>query len=274
MELPEAEVVCRQLQEKLAGRRLNDLHVHTAGFVQNPDRLDLRGLDVRAVRRMGKLGVISLSRNGRGEKRIVALRFGMTGQLRFQSSGETALNHTHVRFVFGASELHFRDARRFGKVVVFGRDRWEEWARSTLGPDPFEVDPGEWAARVRAHRAPIKHILLNQKIISGVGNIYSDEALFEAGIHPLALGHRLPVTALKRLHSSLTEILRRAIASGGSTISDFVDVDGHPGRFQEQHQVYGKFRRPCPKCGRPLQRVREPSRSFTYCEKCQRRRPK
>ena len=124
--------------------------------------------------------------------------------------------------------------------------------------------------RLKARRGRLKPLLLNQSVLAGVGNIYCDEALFRAGLHPLAVAARVSRKRLEKLHAALVEILNEAILAGGSSISDYVDAEGRPGSFQEQHQVYGREGEPCPRCGSPIRRIVVGQRGTHYCAKCQR----
>jgi len=139
-----------------------------------------------------------------------------------------------------------------------------------LGPDAFEISAEEFAARLKDRRGSIKPLLLNQRFLRGLGNIYCDEALFRAGIHPLAVAARLSRARVGRLHAAIQEVLGEAIASGGSSISDYVDAEGRRGWFQMQHRVYGKEGEPCPSCGAPIRRIVVAQRGTHYCPRCQR----
>ncbi len=140
-----------------------------------------------------------------------------------------------------------------------------------LGPEPLEIPFEDFAARVKCHRTRMKSLLLNQTFVRGVGNIYADEALFRAGIHPLALSHRLRADRVRRLYDAMVEVLQEAIAAGGSSISDYVDAEGRKGFFQISHRVYQRTGEPCVVCGTPIRRVVVAQRSSHFCPRCQRR---
>jgi len=140
-----------------------------------------------------------------------------------------------------------------------------------LGPEPLEVTLAEFAARLKRRKARIKSVLLDQRFVRGVGNIYADEALFRAGIHPLAIGARLRPERVKRLREAIVEVLTQAIEKGGSSISDYVDAEGRRGFFQFEHRVYQRTGEPCVNCGAPIRRTLVAQRGTHYCAKCQRR---
>ena len=140
---------------------------------------------------------------------------------------------------------------------------------AALGPDPLEIRCDSFVEAVRRHKTRIKSLLLNQNFLRGLGNIYVDETLFRAGIHPEALSFRLKPARLRTLHRVIVEVLEESIAAGGSSISDYVDSSGRQGSFQEMHQVYGKEREPCVRCGSPIERMVVAQRGTHYCKRCQ-----
>ncbi|MBI2890098.1 MAG: bifunctional DNA-formamidopyrimidine glycosylase/DNA-(apurinic or apyrimidinic site) lyase [Nitrospirae bacterium] len=269
MELPEAEVLCRQLRESLGGRRIASVQILTPAFVEGTARA-LAGGRISSVTRYGKAIALDLAR-GRAAEVVVLLQLGMTGQLLLREDGSALQPHTHIVLGFEGHNrvLHVRDARRFGRMVVMSPHAFSMWRLDNTAADPLGMSASEFCRRVRVRRAPIKRVLLNQRVVAGIGNIYSDEALFEAGLHPMSPACSFPDEDLGRLHAALARVLSRAIAAGGSTISDFVDLYGRKGGFQRQHRIYGRYGRPCPECGTVLRRIRETSRSFTYCPRCQ-----
>jgi formamidopyrimidine-DNA glycosylase len=188
----------------------------------------------------------------------------MTGRLLVDSPGGTIPKHTHlIARLASGRELRFIDPRRFGRLSVVR----EEFRAA--GSEPLEVDSEQFANLFRKRKAPIKAALLNQKLLSGVGNIYADEALFRAGVRPRRRANTLTREQLRRLLDCLKEVLAQAIAAGGSSVSDYVDAAGEPGFFQVHHRVYGREGQPCLRCGTPIKRVVIAGRSAHYCPKCQ-----
>jgi formamidopyrimidine-DNA glycosylase len=141
----------------------------------------------------------------------------------------------------------------------------------SLGPDPLAIDGERFVGLVRSHRGRIKPLLLNQRFLRGLGNIYVDESLFAAGIHPLAVAARLPRQRLHRLHECIQQTLQSAIEHGGSSISDYVNSEGRRGGFQDLHAVYGREDLPCLVCGTPVRRIVVAQRGTHLCPKCQKR---
>jgi len=201
------------------------------------------------------------------------VHLGMTGQL-FLATGkpEPRQKHDHVLFIFsGKKSLLFRDIRRFGGLFC-RRSRREPLTRGmeALAPDPFELPARDFVRLLKQRTGILKSLLLNQTIISGIGNIYADESLHRAGIDP----RRRPITVsparLALLHEKINETLKEAIASGGSSINDYKHLNGASGRFQDLHRVYGQAGRPCRECRTIIRRVVISGRSTHFCPRCQR----
>jgi formamidopyrimidine-DNA glycosylase len=191
------------------------------------------------------------------------VHLGMTGSLIVCSSGAEPEKHTHaiLRLASGR-DLRFVDPRRFGRLSVV--ETFE-----APGAEPLEISFDKFAALFRGRKTPIKSALLNQKLLSGVGNIYADEALFRAGVRPRRRAASLTRQELVRLHLGLKKVLRQAIRLGGSSISDYVDADGSEGFFQLKHRVYGREGKPCLVCKTPIKRIVIAGRSSHYCPRCQ-----
>ena len=162
------------------------------------------------------------------------------------------------------NELHFVDPRRFGRLSVSQNGDFE-----AVGSEPLEVEVEKFVALFGGRKTPIKSALLNQNLLRGVGNIYADESLFRAGIRPRRRAATLTRERLRKLYLSVQEVLKEAIALGGSSISDYVDADGEEGFFQLQHRVYGREGEPCLVCQKPVKRIVIAGRSSHYCPKCQ-----
>ena len=195
-----------------------------------------------------------------GEQRAVEVEEG--GDVLWGRGHRTASTATRTRgLLFGSGEV----AAAFPNYGHGLPARVEK-----LGPEPLEVTLAEFAGRLKRRKARIKSVLLDQHFVRGVGNIYADEALFRAGIHPLAIGARLRPERVKRLHAAIVEVLTQAIAKGGSSISDYVDADGRRGFFQFEHRVYQRTGEPCVVCGAAIRRTLVAQRGTHYCPRCQR----
>jgi formamidopyrimidine-DNA glycosylase len=283
-ELPEVETVVRSLRPSLVGRRITsvDLPARSANGTggRRLQRLldvppgvfakELSGVRVKSVCRYGKNILMMLDREGNREPEACLLvHLGMTGRLQFERMPEGVRPHTHVIFNLDAPDcwLHFSDPRRFGKLRVVERN---DPQLEKLGPDPLEISREEFVERVRSRRAMLKSLLLDQRFLRGLGNIYADESLSRAGLQPAAIGARLSRHRAARLYDAIRETLTEAIALGGSSISSYVDAEGRQGWFQQVHQVYGRTGEPCLRCGGPIRRMVIASRSTHYCPRCQR----
>jgi formamidopyrimidine-DNA glycosylase len=195
---------------------------------------------------------------------LLLVHLGMTGKLLLE---EAPGAYTRALFALDRGLLCYDDVRMFGRIELAERLP----ARiSRLGPEPLAVSADELYKLLRAHRSQIKPLLLNQSFLRGLGNIYTDEALFRARIHPRAIASHLSRERAARLHQAIVEVLTMAIERGGSSISDYVDAEGRKGWFQFSHQVYQKTGEPCPCCSTPIRRILVAQRGTHYCPKCQR----
>jgi formamidopyrimidine-DNA glycosylase len=291
-ELPEVETIVRSLQPLVTGRRIVDAELPSstangagsailrrilrepAWRAPNDFVSAIRGASILGVRRHGKHLVFDLrSSNGAKSPRSLLIHLGMTGRLTSEETPEPRSAHTHLILSLDGSLdkpsrwLHYTDIRRFGRWQLL--DASSEALRS-LGPDPLEITFAEFAALLRSRRAMLKSLLLDQHFLRGLGNIYADESLFRARIHPAALAARLTREQAKRLHRGIRETLRLAIAAGGSSIANFVDGLGNSGYFQHEHQVYQRTGQPCVRCGCRIRKMLIASRSTHFCPRCQR----
>jgi formamidopyrimidine-DNA glycosylase len=254
-ELPEAETIVRGLRPHLEGRRL--VRVEFLAPRVSRDAAELfEGLRVEQVRRYGKQVELLFEAGAR-----MRIKLGMTGALLWM--GQPGC-HTRARLeIEGGGVLLFDDIRQFGSI---------EWGGdSRLGPDPFEISEIEFARRLRRRSTQVKRALLDQSLIRGLGNIYTDEALFRARIDPRARTRRLTLERACRLHREIVALLNEAIECRGSSVSDYVDAAGERGGFQWRHQVYRKTGQPCPRCGSPIQRIVLAQRGTHFCPRCQAR---
>jgi formamidopyrimidine-DNA glycosylase len=194
----------------------------------------------------------------------------MTGQLQ-ECPADAALDgHTHfVLRLAGRRELRFRDVRKFGRLRILGPGEGEAAFLESLGPEPLEVDWPLFAELIRRRKGRLKSLLLNQRFLAGIGNIYADEILFEAGLHPLRPASRLGPSRTRKLWSSMRRVLARAVSRGGSSIRDYADAGGRPGRFQLEHKVYGRGGLACRRCGTAVRRLVVGGRSTHFCPRCQ-----
>jgi len=284
-ELPEVETVARGLQATVAGRRILSVTLRKTDFIDDPAAIEreLPGRHIVKIERFGKFMLLQL-----GNRMALAapgaaideaapvdvseallVHLGMTGHLAPHVPEQPLAKHTHVTFTLDdGRELRYTDPRRFGRMAYLtGAALTEELER--FGADPLHVDAEEFARRVHASRARIKALLLDQGVLRGVGNIYADESLWKAKIHPAKTGARLTSAELEALRKELRKILLKAIELRGSSVSDFVDAGGIPGDYQQYHKVYGREGQSCPRCGAKIKRIIVAGRSSHFCLGCQ-----
>ena len=278
-ELPEVETVARGLQREVAGRRIVSVTLGKTDFIDDPAVVEreLPGQRICLVERYGKFLLLRLEQAEEGHKKTeeaaLLVHLGMTGMMMPQSLNEPHMKHTHVVLLLDdGRELRYIDPRRFGRMAYLAGPVLREELRR-FGADPLEAGLEEFTQRIRGRRARIKALLLDQSVLRGVGNIYADESLWKARIHPAHLGSRLKPTQMKALHRALQEILRKAIVMRGSSISDFLDAEGLPGEYQRHHRVYGREGKPCFRCRTPVRRVIVAGRSSYFCPNCQKAPP-
>ena len=269
-ELPEVETVVRDLAPLLVGRT-----IHTARAsrkkLRRPWRVEwsraVIGGRIEAVRRRGKWILIDLAGGP-----VLRIHLGMTGQFTVAAKNESERDHLHL--VFGldnATELRFRDPRRFGAAEWFAdRGVVEASMNSELGPEPFGIDAIDFRRALRGTSRNLKAILLDQSVVAGVGNIYADEALFQARLYPGRRGNSLSPKECDRLRAAIEMVLARAIESRGSTIRDYVGGSGLRGGFQNEFAVYGRTGETCETCATPVKCIRLAGRASHFCPVCQR----
>jgi formamidopyrimidine-DNA glycosylase len=273
-ELPEVETIARGVDERLRGDGIVEVWFssHTQPF-KNPPAEQAAGLEGRtilAVRRVGKHIVCDLA-TAAGEPPSAQwiVHLGMTGRLLVTSPEAPVAAHTHARLALASGrEMRFVDPRRFGRLEFRELARKEAFAGP--GTEPTTISPEDFAELFRGRRLAIKAALLNQTLLHGVGNIYADESLFRAGIRPRRMAGRIKRAELVRLHAAVQEVLRNAIALGGSSVSDYVDANGVRGFFQLEHRVYLRTGQPCLVCGTPIRRMLIAGRGTHFCPVCQR----
>lgn len=284
-ELPEVETVARGLQAAVAGRRILSVTLRKTDFIDDPVAIEreLPGRHIVRIERFGKFMLLQLANrvalaalesdgaetSAEPVSEVLLVHLGMTGHLAPHTAEQPLAKHTHVTFTLDdGRELRYTDARRFGRMAYLtGAALSSELER--FGADPLHVSAEEFARRIHASKARIKALLLDQSVLRGVGNIYADESLWKAKIHPKKIGARLTPAELEALRKELRKILLKAIELRGSSISDFVDAGGIPGDYQQHHKVYGREGQACSRCGTKVKRIIVAGRSSHFCPQCQ-----
>lgn len=269
-ELPEVETVVRDLRPLLVGKQIAHIRASRAAL-RRPWRRDwagqLIGRCFKEVRRRGKWIIVDFDRGGH-----LLVHLGMTGQFTIQHATAPIQNHTHIVWTLGGGREHlrFRDIRRFGSVEFFPQTAaLDALLDEKLGPEPWQLPRG-WRRRFAHSQRCLKAILLDQRVVAGVGNIYADEALFAARLLPTQLGSQTSTAQAQRLRQAVICVLERAIGARGSTIRNYVGGSGLRGGFQEEFAVYGRLGQPCRRCRSAIACIRLAGRSTHYCPKCQR----
>jgi formamidopyrimidine-DNA glycosylase len=274
-ELPEVETLARGLQRELAGRRVLSVELGETDFMDNPAEIEREfpGTRIERVERYGKFMLLRLQRpgekEGEAQESALLVHLGMTGTMVPKPANEPRAKHTHlVALLDDGRELRYIDPRRFGRIAWLADEKLRDELQR-FGADPLEISLEEFAKRIRGRKARIKAMLLDQGVLRGVGNIYADESLWKAKIHPARIGARLSVEEAKRLHGALRQILEKAIVLRGSSISDFLDAEGEPGEYQLHHKAYGREGKACYRCKTPIRRIIVAGRSSFFCPNCQ-----
>jgi formamidopyrimidine-DNA glycosylase len=276
-ELPEVETVARGLREVLLGRRVLGVRLGKTDFIDDPTALeqDLPGGTFARIRRLGKFLLLDLEpRKTPTEESSLLIHLGMTGKISVCPPETPVELHTHVFLALDdGRELRYNDVRRFGRMALLANGAHER-VLGGLGVEPLEISEAEFRTRIQGRKSRIKALLLNQGVLRGIGNIYADESLWRAKIHPERIGARLQDDELRRLHRAVQHILRDAIRLRGSSISDYVDLDGGRGEFQQKHRAYQHDGKKCYRCGTIIRRIIVAGRSTHFCPQCQPAPPK
>ncbi len=267
-ELPEVETIRRELIPLVVGKRIVRVEIYWSRLIDRPD-LDtfVRGLEGRRladIRRRGKYLIWDLDPGGHW---IIHLR--MTGQIYVRPGNAPVDPHTHARvFLEDGQAIHYRDQRKFGRFYLVED---ENDVVGNLGPEPLAENwtAEDLAARLRGRRARVKSLLLDQRVVAGLGNIYADEALFLARVHPACEGGRLDEAAVRRLHAAIHQVLIEALDARGSTMSTYLPPSERKGGYQQQRRVYRRAGMPCPRCGTLIARTKIAGRSTYFCPQCQ-----
>lgn len=271
-ELPEAEVAARQLRARLIGAQVTGVLVGRSDIVREGGDTDwwYPGSVVTAVDRYGKSVAIEFEKAG--DRRYLVAELGMTGLLLFPAVPIKFPQHVHYTMQFDSSStgsLRYWNPRRFGRLSLLDRTGLDRYLARRFGYDPLHMTCDEFTRLLRQSRRRLKAVLMHQQVIAGIGNIYANEALFRAGLHPDVIASQLAPSAAGRLHHEMQSILRQAIICGGSSVKDFFAPDGSEGTYKQHHLVYGKEGIPCPRsCGTAIKRVQSERSSF-ICITCQ-----
>jgi len=275
-ELPEVETVVRGLRASLPGRRIVAVRLGKTDFIDDPASFerDLPGARIESVARYGKFLLLHLAPgNGAGgstaERSCLVVHLGMTGQLSPRRAEEPPAPHTHAFFALDdGRELRYTDIRRFGRLALVPESGLERFLGG-LGLDPLEATEQEFRLRLTGRRARVKALLLDQHVFRGMGNIYADESLWRAQIHPARHAARLTPAQVTQLRRAIRETLRAAIRLRGSSVSNYLDAEGRPGEYQRRHRVYRREGKACPRCDKKIRRVVVAGRSSYFCPCCQ-----
>ena len=266
-ELPEVETIIRSLSPKLKGLEVTSFKLHFPDVIGNNDKKileKLRGKKIIGLRRRGKWILIDFDHD-----LSLLCHLKMTGQFHFCPSKNPIDKHTHfvLSFKDKKEELRFRDVRKFGSISCHSTSEVLNFPQ--LGPEPLELSFSRFRRLFQGRRGRLKCLLLNQNFLAGIGNIYADEILFEAKLHPLTPVFLLGEEELRILWKAMRFVLRKALKSRGTSIRDFKDAEGQEGDFQHHLRVYGKESVPCSRCGKRIERLRLSGRSSFFCPRCQ-----
>jgi formamidopyrimidine-DNA glycosylase len=277
-ELPEVETVARGLRATVLGRRILSVTLRKTDFIDDPSLIErhLPGRRIDAVDRYGKFMLVRLSEaqgekptNGDDAAAALLVHLGMTGHIASTAAAQPLEKHTHAIFALDdGRELRYTDARRFGRLAYFSAEMLPAELEG-FGAEPLLVTAEEFAARIGSRHSRIKALLLDQGVLRGVGNIYADESLWRAKIHPAKVGASLSKKQLNELRRALQKILEKAIVMRGSSIANFTDAEGEPGEYQQHHRAYGREGKKCYRCGTLIRRAIIAGRSSFFCPKCQ-----
>jgi formamidopyrimidine-DNA glycosylase len=268
-ELPEVEITRRGIAEHIAGQTVTGFDVRQPRLrypVPQELAAALHGQRIEAVRRRAKYLLLDITSGS------VLIHLGMSGSLRVLPHDTPAGKHDHVDILFGERLLRLHDPRRFGAVLWVPHPAEEHALLAHLGIEPLEGEfDGAWLfAATRKSTTPIKLWIMNAQRVVGVGNIYASESLFRAGIHPDTAAGKLSAQRCARLAECVKNTLQDALAAGGSTLRDFVAVNGNSGYFQQNYFVYARENQPCRICTTPIRRQVMGQRSTFFCTRCQR----
>ncbi|NDV18176.1 bifunctional DNA-formamidopyrimidine glycosylase/DNA-(apurinic or apyrimidinic site) lyase [Pseudodesulfovibrio sp. JC047] len=270
-ELPEVEVIARGLNHTLKGRTIVSVDVPGLTRLSDSAEILVPGVTGRTIHRAYRRAKVLLIELDNATTLVFHLK--MTGRV-VHSAPRTITSHDRIVFILDdGSWLIFSDMRKFGYVKLMDEHRLANWDfLQRVGPEPLETSPEDLAKRISGRKTAIKGLLLNQSVVAGIGNIYADESLFRAQLHPTTPANTLTRAEAVTLFTELRAVLAQAIRENGSSISDYVTAHGDAGAFQNSFNVYGKKGQPCPLCSARLQTLTVAGRTSTFCSHCQPKR--
>src|ERR671934_1792882 len=272
-ELPEVETVRASLEPKLVNRRLEQVEIFdprlTRPFEPAGVAAELEGEKIAGLERRGKYLVVRFQ-----SSRVLLIHLRMTGQLLHANGDSLPQDDPHRRAVVrldDGSDVIYRDVRRFGTWLLVEPDELDPYLGQRVGREPLAptFTARQLSAALQGRRAPIKAALLDQRRLAGIGNIYADEALWRARIHPLRPAGDLDDQEARALHRGIRAALKGGIARQGATLSTYRTPDGGSGRMQDEFKIYGREGEPCERCGTPIEKIRAAGRGTWYCPRCQ-----
>lgn len=272
-ELPEVETIRRSLVDKVEGRQIHGVEILLPRLIKWPSAHEFQALvtgkTIQQLDRKGKYLILRLEDN-----MTIVIHLRMTGRLYFVNSGEKPDRFTHIIFDLGTgNKLFYADTRTLGTLYAMPESElWRIAGLASMGPEPLsaEFSPAYFCGLLSARKGRIKALLLNQKLIGGLGNIYVDEALAIAGIDPDRLAYTLNEEEAARLYQAVNQVIDEGINHGGTTFRDYRDGTGKSGSHQNYLSVYGRKGQPCKRCGAPIERKEVAGRGTHYCPNCQR----
>lgn len=270
-ELPEVETVRKGLEKLVVGKTIKEVTILWPRIIEAPVveifESQLIGQTIEKMERRGKFLIFKLT----NYDMISHLR--MEGKYETHDTEDQRDKHTHVIFTFtDGSELRYLDVRKFGRMVLVDKDQGTNYKGIlALGPEPIpsQFKLNEFRSGLKKHHKAIKPLLLDQRLVTGLGNIYVDEALWEAKIYPEQPADTLKPKEVERLYDAIIDVLGRAVEAGGTTIRSYLNALGEAGTFQISLNVYGQTNHPCPRCGTPIKKIKVAQRGTHFCPKCQ-----
>jgi len=274
-ELPEVETIKNTLQRFVLNKQIQDIAVYWPNIIKVPDDVEqfktmLKRQTIQRLDRRGKFILFYL------DDYVLISHLRMEGKYRVVPAGDPVKKHTHVIFTFtNGEELRYNDVRKFGTMHLYPKgDEYNHAPLNKLGPDPFDESFtfDYFYEKLKKTDRFIKTVLLDQTVVTGLGNIYVDETLFKSGVHPLKRSSKLTKKEIKRIYEQAIETLDEAVKLGGTTIRSYVNSQGEMGMFQQELYVYGQENKPCKKCGHPVTKLKIGGRGTHVCTTCQKRR--